>query len=161
MDSRAEGLIALLGLTVHPEGGYYREVYRSASRVQPCDARAERAAITTIYYLLAGGDVSRWHRVASDELWHYYEGDSLELFTADAGFNQVTRHLVGRLDAGAQPVHVVRADWWQAARSTGAYSLMGCTVAPGFEFADFQVLRDRPVEAAAVRRQHPVVSHLI
>jgi predicted cupin superfamily sugar epimerase len=161
MDPRVEDLTSLLGLTAHPEGGYFREVYRSASRVQPSDERSERAAITIIYYLLVRGEVSRWHRVASDEVWQYHEGDPLELFAADAGFNQVTRHVLGRLDEGGQPAHVIQADWWQAARSMGAYTLAGCTVGPGFEFADFQLLRDQPLEEASMRRRHPAMARFI
>jgi predicted cupin superfamily sugar epimerase len=161
MKSRATILISSLGLAVHPEGGHFREVHRSASRVQPADERSQRAALTTIYFLLAAGEVSRWHRVASDEVWHYYEGDALVLFTADPNFEQVTPHVLGRIGDGMQPVHVVPADGWQAAHSTGAYTLVGCTVGPGFEFADFQLLRDRPVEAQAVRRRHPDVAPFI
>jgi uncharacterized protein len=161
MDSRADHLISQLALTPHPEGGYFRELYRAALRVQSLDGRSERAAMTTIYFLLAGDMVSRWHRVASDEVWHYYEGDALELFEADAGFTHVTRHILGRVDEGVRPVHVVRSDWWQAARSTGAYTLMGCTVGPGFEFGDFQLLRDLPPDVAAVRRRHPALARFV
>lgn len=161
MTSRAANLVASLGLAPHPEGGHFREVYRSASRVRPLDGRSERAALTTIYFLLAAGEVSRWHRVASDETWHFYEGDALELFTADANFAQVTRRVLGRAGEDRQPVHVVRAQEWQAARSTGKYTLVGCTVAPGFEFADFQLLRDRPIEKEAVGRQHPELAEFV
>jgi predicted cupin superfamily sugar epimerase len=161
MESRATVLISSLGLAAHPEGGHFREVYRSASRVQPADERPQRAALTTIYFLLAAGEVSRWHRVASDEVWHYYEGHALVLFTADANFEGVTPHVLGSIGDGRQPVHVVPANMWQAAHSTGAYSLAGCTVGPGFEFADFQLLRDRPVETEAVRRRHPSAARFI
>jgi uncharacterized protein len=150
MNPHAAQLIASLRLAPHPEGGHFREIYRSTSRVRPADERAERAALTTIYFLLTAAEVSRWHRVASDEVWHHYEGDALELFTADSEFATVTRHLLGPIGAGAQPVHVVAANQWQAARPTGAYALVGCTVAPGFEFADFQMLEELPPAAAAV-----------
>jgi predicted cupin superfamily sugar epimerase len=161
MDPRAADLISSLGLAPHPEGGYFREVYRSASRVGSFDGRSERASLTTIYFLLTAGDVSRWHRVASDEVWHYYEGGALTLFTADAHFRQVTRRVLGRVGDDTRPVHVVPAGEWQAARPTGAYSLAGCTVGPGFEFADFQLLRDRADDAEAVRRRHPDVAEFI
>ncbi|CAN5905795.1 cupin domain-containing protein [soil metagenome] len=161
MHSRAAHLISSLGLAPHPEGGYFREVYRSAARVQPLDARAERAALTTIYFLLAAGEVSRWHRVASDEVWHYYEGDALELITADSHFDRLTHHLLGPVGEGARPVQVVPADSWQAARSTGAYTLVGCTVGPGFEFADFQMLHELPAEAEAVRQRHPAAAFFV
>jgi predicted cupin superfamily sugar epimerase len=161
MSSRAAVLISSLGLAAHPEGGHFREVYRSASRVRPEDERSQRAALTTIYYLLVAGEVSRWHQVASDEVWHYYEGDALMLFTADANFEQVTCRVLGRIGDHRQPVHVVPAHGWQAAHSTGAYTLVGCTVGPGFDFADFQLLRDRPVETEAMRRRHPDVARFI
>jgi predicted cupin superfamily sugar epimerase len=154
MDAGAADLIASLGLSPHPEGGYYREIYRSSSRVQPADRRPPRSALTTIYFLLASDDVSRWHRVASDEVWHFYEGDALQLLTADAGFEEMTSHVLGRVGDGLPSVHVVPAGDWQAARSTGAFTLVGCTVAPGFEFADFELLRDRPAEAELAVRRH-------
>ena len=150
MDTRAAHLISTLDLKPHPEGGYYREVFRSRLQVQPDDSRPVRAALTTIYFLLTEGDVSRWHRVASDEVWHFYEGDPLELMTIDAQTQQVEHYLLGAVGVDARPVHVVPAAVWQAARTTGAYTLIGCTVAPGFDFGDFQMLRDSPDEAASV-----------
>jgi uncharacterized protein len=152
---RAADLIDVLNLTPHPEGGYFREVYRSAARVQPADGRADRLALTTIYFLLAAGQVSRWHRVASDEVWHYYEGSPLELRVSDAGLTDVSRRLLGPVGDKTAPVHVVVAGEWQTARSTGPYTLVGCTVGPGFEFGDFQMLDSLPELAAAMRRLHP------
>src|SRR6185295_19426161 len=84
MHDRAAELISALGLEPHPEGGFYREVHRSASRVTTGDARGERAALTTIYFLLPAGSQSRWHQVDSDEVWHFYEGDPLALLEMDA-----------------------------------------------------------------------------
>jgi uncharacterized protein len=161
MNPRAAHLIASLGLTPHREGGYFREIHRSAARVTPGDGRPERAALTTIYYLLPEGTVSRWHRVSSDEAWHYYEGDAIELWTADAGFERVSRHQLGPSAKTAAPVHVVPAGVWQAACSTGAYSLAGCTVGPGFEFDDFDMLRDQPVDEQAAARRHPDASRFV
>lgn len=161
MDSRAVDLISELGLGPHPEGGYYREIFRSASRVQPLDGRTDRLGLTTIYFLLAAGQVSRWHRVASDEVWHYYEGDPLELVVADAGFETVSRRRLGPVGDKTQPVHVVEAGEWQAARPIGAYTLVGCTVGPGFEFADFEMLDSLPEGAAALRGRHPELAVLI
>jgi predicted cupin superfamily sugar epimerase len=155
MDSRAAALISSLGLTPHPEGGYFGEVYRSTTLVRPLDGRPHRTSLTTIYFLLTAGDLSRWHRVASDEVWHYYEGDVLELFVADPELERVARHVLGPVGSGVRPVHTVAASQWQAARSTGAYTLVGCTVGPGFDFADFEMLRDRPADSEAVRRGHP------
>jgi hypothetical protein len=158
---RAADLIDALNLGPHPEGGYFREVYRSAARVQPADGRAARLALTTIYFLLVAGQVSRWHRVASDEVWHYYEGDPLELLVADAGFDVVSRRRLGPVGEGIEPVRVVLAGEWQAARPTGGYTLVGCTVGPGFEFEDFQMLDALPDQAAAMRRRQPEVAAFI
>jgi uncharacterized protein len=160
MHPRAAQLISSLGLTPHPEGGHFREVYRSQSAVTPLDGRAERTALTTIYFLLAAGEVSRWHRVASDEVWHFYEGDPLELLQAEAGFRDVRRTVLGPVDGSLQPVHVVPAHVWQAARPTGAYALVGCTVGPGFDFADFALLADHAAEAVEMRRRQPGLASL-
>ena len=161
MDVRAANLISTLGLSPHPEGGYFREIYRSVSAVRPLDQRPERASLTTIYFLLPDGAVSRWHRVASDEVWHYYEGSPLELFTADAEFASVERHMLGPIDEGRAPAHVVPAHNWQAARTTGSYTLVGCTVGPGFDFADFQMLGEHTANADTVRRRHPQAAGFI
>ena len=129
-------MIASLALTPHPEGGWYRQVYRSEERVTRHADGAERSALTTIYFLLVAGTFSAWHRVASDEAWHFYEGDALELLTRDAPDDQPR---VTRLDSENR-VHVVPARKWQAARPLGAYTLVGCTVGPGFEFEDFELV---------------------
>jgi predicted cupin superfamily sugar epimerase len=160
-DRRAAGLIEGLGLTPHPEGGFFREVYRSAARVQPLDGRPDRLALTTIYFLLIAGQVSRWHRVASDEVWHYYEGDPLELVVADSEFADVSRRRLGPVADETQPVHVVLAGEWQAARPIGAYTLVGCTVGPGFEFSDFEMLHTRPGEAARLKQRRPDLAMFI
>jgi uncharacterized protein len=161
MEGRARDLIDVLGLRPHPEGGYFREVYRSAARVQPLDGRAHRLALSTIYFLLAAGQVSRWHRVASDEVWHYYEGGPLELMVADAGFDQVSRRVLGPVGHSMEPVQVVLAGEWQAARPDGAYTLVGCTVGPGFEFDDFQMLDSLSDEAATLKQRYPDLAMFI
>ena len=129
MHPRARQLIEQLDLTPHPEGGWYRQVYKSDERVTRHADGAERTALTTIYFLLVKGTYSAWHRVQSDEVWHFYEGDALELLTRDT---------VTRLDPENR-VHVIRANEWQAARPLGSYVLVGCTVGPGFEFDDFEM----------------------
>ncbi len=144
MDTRARALIETLQLQPHPEGGYYGEIYRSAARVSPDDGRPMRAAVTTIYFLLTDDQYSCWHRVRSDELWHFYEGAPLDLFLGSPAFDRVEHLMLGSLAVARQPVQIAPAGWWQAARTSGAYSLVGCTVAPGFEFADFVCLRDDP-----------------
>ena len=152
---RARALIDLLHLQPHPEGGCYAEVYRSASAVQPGDARGPRPALTTIYFLLRAGEQSALHVVGSDEAWHFYEGSPLELTWCDGEFGRVTTATLGPAGTGARPVAVVPAGWWQAARPTGAYTLVGCTVSPGFEFADFRMLRADDAEAETLRRTVP------
>jgi predicted cupin superfamily sugar epimerase len=140
MHPDARVLIETLGLIPHPEGGYYRETFRAPLRLEGLPHGAPRAASTGIYYLLPAGTLSALHRVGSDEVWHYYDGDPLELHTLDAaGVHTVTR--LGRdLAAGERPQHVVPAGVWQAARPLGQrFTLCGCTVAPGFDFADFEM----------------------
>lgn len=140
----------------HPEGGHYVEIHRSPIEVQPRDGRPGRAALTSIYFLLTAGEISRWHRViGSDEAWHFYEGDPLELWTADEAFVSMTTHRLGPVGDGIAPVHVVPAGEWQAARTTGTYTLVGCSVGPGFDFADFEMLRDDQARATAATARHP------
>jgi predicted cupin superfamily sugar epimerase len=161
VNDRAADLIATLGLRPHPEGGHYGEVFRSVARVRPADRDVERVALTTIYFLLEAGEWSRWHRVQADEAWHFSEGDPLDLLWFDAGGDVVRRARLGPAAADTRPVAVVPAGCWQAARPLGAYSLVGCTVAPGFEFADFTLLADAPEDAARLRARHPNLAELI
>ncbi len=161
MHPRARQLIERLQLQPHPEGGFYREVFRSDLIVQPGDDRPSRAALTTIYFLLAEGQHSRWHRVRSDEVWHAYEGAGLELFQAPPDLAVVDRIALGLSDPDVHPVHTVPAGWWQAARPRGAFSLVGCTVGPGFEFADFSFLRDEAELVARLAAQAPELEELV
>jgi len=140
MNPRGSELIELLKLEPHPEGGHFVQTFRSSLSVTPIDLRGLRTALTVIYFLLVQGGISRWHRVTSDEAWHWYEGHSLELFIAppDTGIVQVS--VLGPLSSGAAPQQIVPAGHWQAARTTGAYTLVGCSVGPGFEYSDFTVL---------------------
>jgi len=138
---RVAELIEKLDLRPHPEGGFYREIFRSAQTVTPHDGRPARSALTTIYFLLPHGAVSRWHKVASDEVWHLYEGGPLELLELDPSLRNLVRH---RLESGQCPVTTIEAGNWQAARSVSDYTLVGCTVGPGFDFADFVLLSDEP-----------------
>ncbi len=152
----AEAIVAALGLVPHPEGGYYRETFR-APLVLAGLAQGARAASTAIYFLLPAGASSALHRVRSDEVWHLYDGGPLELVTIDErGVLEV--HLLGRdLGAGQRPQHVVPAGVWQGARPVGGAVLCGCTVAPGFDFADFE-LPDRAelVARFPAHREHIV-----
>jgi uncharacterized protein len=157
MDERARRLIERLELEPHPEGGFYREIYRSAAMVRPDDDRTERSAATTIYYMLVEGQQSRWHRVRSDEIWHFYGGDPLDLFLAPPTLDRVDQLVLD----GSQPVHVVSRYWWQATRPTGSYGLAGCTVAPGFEFEDFSLIADDAEALDILRRRHPHWTSLV
>lgn len=135
--SDATRCIEALGLQPHPEGGYYREIYRSPQQVQV--GNRVRAASTSIYFLLPEGGVSTWHVVQSDEQWHYYTGETgaaLELHLLQNREHQMLT-LGGEIFAGQRPQAMVPAGVVQAARATGGWVLMGCTVVPGFDFADF------------------------
>lgn len=161
MSARADELVRDLGLAPHPEGGFYRELFRSRRMVRTDDGRSERWAATTIYYLLRGSDVNRWHRVASDELWHWYEGAPIELHVLDAQLTRARSEVLGPVGATSAPVRVVPAGCWQAVRCTGEYTLAGCTVAPGFEFSDFRLLRDVPDLTARLKESFPeFLTHL-
>jgi predicted cupin superfamily sugar epimerase len=137
---RAADLVHQLALQPHPEGGWYREIYRSPTRVDT--PRGPRAALTTIYYLLEQSQLSRWHVVQADELWHFYAGSPLELLAYTPTTRDFERHVLGYVSApgetAAKSVSVIPTGVWQAARTLGNYSLVGCTVGPGFEFADFE-----------------------
>ncbi len=161
MTARVAELVRSLGLAPHPEGGYYREIYRSSQTVRPSHERAERSAITTIYYLLPATDHSRWHSVRSDEVWHFYDGDPLELTIIEPGTFELRRARLGPMSADQRPARVVPAGHWQAARTTGAYTLAGCSVGPGFDFADFRLLRDDPDAARRLRGAAPELAGLL
>jgi uncharacterized protein len=130
---KAADIIARLGLQPHPEGGHYRETFRDVR----CDADG-RSFSTAIYFLLARGERSHWHRIDAVELWHYYAGHPLTLRIADDDGQRSVR-LGGNLAAGEQPQAIVPPHAWQAAESTGDWTLVGCTVAPGFDFAKFEM----------------------
>ena len=129
----AAEIIARLDLKPHPEGGHYRETFRD-----PRGDAHGRAFSTTIYFLLARGERSHWHRVDAVETWHYYAGSALILRIADdSGERDVA--LGPDLTAGQQPQAIVPAHAWQAAESSGDWTLVGCTVAPAFEFSKFEM----------------------
>ena len=129
----AAEIIARLELKPHPEGGHYRETFRDSA----VDAGG-RARSTAIYFLLAHGERSHWHRVDAVEAWHYYAGAALILQIADDSGRRNMR-LGADFVAGEMPQAIVPARAWQAAESTGDWTLVGCTVAPGFEFAKFEL----------------------
>ena len=127
----ADEIIARLRLQPHPEGGHFRETFRAPG--------AGRGASTAIFFLLKAGERSHWHRVDADEAWHHYAGAPLELSLSDDG--KATRHLRLGTDfyLGETPQFVVARGAWQAARSLGNWTLVGCTVAPAFDFAGFEL----------------------
>jgi predicted cupin superfamily sugar epimerase len=155
MSRRADDLVRELNLAPHPEGGFYRELFRSRRMVRTDDGRSERWAATTIYYLLRGTDVNRWHRVASDEIWHWYEGAPLDLHVLDGSVSRARTERLGPVEVSSAPVRVVPAGCWQAVRCTGDYTLAGCTVAPGFEFSDFRLMREMPDCAERLKASFP------
>jgi predicted cupin superfamily sugar epimerase len=130
----AEEIIARLDLAPHPEGGWYRQTW-----VAPAEP-GSRPAGTSILFLLRAGERSHWHRVDATEIWHYHAGTPLVLSVAadDAGPAQDMR-LGPDLAQGEMPQLIVPAGWWQAARSTGDWTLVGCTVSPGFRFEGFEL----------------------
>lgn len=130
----AADIIAALGLIPHPEGGNYRETYRHAPM------SGGRGASTAIYYLLQAGEVSHWHRVHdADEIWHHYAGAPLALRRSADGRSVTSLRLGPDLVTGERPQLLVPAGHWQSARSLGPWTLVGCTVAPAFEFAGFEM----------------------
>ena len=131
--SSAAEIIAQLGLQPHPEGGHYRETFRD----QAVDADG-RSRSTAIYFLLARGERSHWHRIDAVEIWHYHAGAALLLEIADDNGARTTT-LGPDIAAGERPQGIVPPHAWQAARSTGDWTLVSCTVAPGFDFATFEL----------------------
>ena len=153
MHPRAQQLIEQLQLQPHPEGGYFREVYRGELQVHSDAVGELRSAMTDIYFLLPAGQVSRWHRVAHDELWNFYEGAPLILHQLSPDLTSSSKQ---QLDPQVGCFkYLVPADHWQAAESSGDYSLVGCTVAPGFDFNDFRMLKDLPESATKVYADYP------
>ena len=133
MSDEADRLIVALGLAPHPEGGHYRETFRDP---QTIDGRARS---TAIYFLLKAGEASRWHRVDAVEMWHWHRGGPVELMVA-MGDGPAERYIVGPdIEQGETPQALVPAGAWQAARPLGDFALVGCTVAPGFDFAGFEL----------------------
>jgi uncharacterized protein len=130
----ADDVLAHLGLRPHPEGGWYAETWRH----EPSDGG--RPSGTAIYYLLAAGQRSHWHRVDATEIWHFYAGDPLELSVSDTDDGPTRTVVLGPdLAAGQVPQRIVPEGAWQAAASTGAWTLVGCTVSPGFSFDGFEL----------------------
>ncbi|MBO9397299.1 cupin domain-containing protein [Shimia sp. R9_2] len=130
----ADQIIAQLNLTPHPEGGHYRQTWIADA------PEGTRPAGTAIYFLLKAGEVSHWHRVDAAEIWHYYAGAPLILSLAETDAGPAQDLTLGPdLAAGQLPQHIVPPHHWQAARSTGDWTLVGCTVSPAFQFEGFEL----------------------
>lgn len=128
-----EEIIEALGMQQHPEGGWYAETFRD-------DRGGPRGHSTAIYYLLQRGERSHWHRVKdAAEVWHFYAGSPLALYRSDDGITVETIVLGADLPRGERPQAIIPADSWQAAETLGDFTLVGCTVAPGFDFAVFEM----------------------
>ena len=130
----ADEIIAKLGLVPHPEGGHYRQTWAAET------IGAERSAGTCIYFLLGAGERSHWHRVDATEIWHFYAGAPLVLSMAETDAGPAWDHVLGPdLAAGQAPQAIVPPHYWQAAATTGDWTLVGCTVSPGFRFDGFEL----------------------
>jgi uncharacterized protein len=161
MDPRARALIERLGLAPHREGGFYREHFRAREAVDPRDGRGLRAALTAIDFLLPAGQVSRWHAVASAELWTFHDGDPIRLLCVDPETLDVRETTLGRAGDGHAASFAVPARAWQAAEPAGAFGLVTCAVGPGFDFADFRLLRDDPAATARIETRLARFAHLL
>lgn len=154
----AEKIIDYFELEKHPEGGYFKEVYRSESQVESPVTAGKRSAVTDIYYLLEEGEVSRFHQVRHDEIWHFYTGYPISVLEYDG--ETVKQTILGDL-RNPQFKCTVRGGIWQAAESLGEFSLVGCTVAPGFDFADFRFLADDQVKVKKLSLVAPEYTRFI
>jgi len=130
-----------LSMQAHPEGGYYREMYRSPIDFDPESFNGTRSILTHIYFLLEAGQFSAFHRIQSDELWHWYDGGPLEVLEIKTGGELVSHRLGNNPEQMEMPFCVIQAESWFASRplSNTEFALVGCSVAPGFDFADFEL----------------------
>jgi uncharacterized protein len=149
MHTRAAELISTLQLSPHPEGGYFRRIYESTKRTEVNGL--ERPTLTAIKYLLTAGVTSRWHRVDATEIWEWQEGSPLELSMFDPEARTLSRAQLDTSARGGQQSQVVPAGVWQSARSLGDYSLMDCSVSPGFVWKGFQLLEENSEVARQLR----------
>jgi predicted cupin superfamily sugar epimerase len=138
---QAADYVRELQLQAHPEGGWYAEIFRSDMKIQPKGFSGERAAFTAIYFLLEQGQFSALHRIKSDETWHFYDGGALEIIEIDLAGNLNITRLGRQIKMGEQLCYTVKAGHWFGSRPAmgSDFSLVGCTVAPGFDFIDFEM----------------------
>lgn len=158
----AKYYIDKLGLTKHLEGGAFKETYRAELIIEnnalTADFKGDRNASTGIYFLLEHGQFSAFHKIASDEMWHFYDGDTLTIYEIESNGTLITHKLGRNIEAGESFQCVIKAGNWFGSRCevTNGFSLVGCTVAPGFDFADFE-LADKLV----LQKQYSHLAHLI
>lgn len=139
-DLTPDAIIELLGMQPHPEGGWYVETWRDPQMLTDPATGEGRSASTAIYFLLVAGQVSHWHRVDAVEIWHWHAGSPLHLSLAATDSDEPRSMVLGRdLAAGEHPQGIVPRGYWQSAASLGAWTLVGCTVAPGFRFEGFEL----------------------
>ena len=156
MGQNAETIVKMLSLTKHPEGGFYKEIYRSSTEVEFQEFTGKRNLATGIYYLLEQDDFSAFHRIKSDETWHFYDGEPMEVIEIDTD-GGLTLTLIGNdLMMGDVPQYTVKAGNWFCARSRGEFSFVGCTVYPGFDFQDFEMAKRKELLS-----QYPEYSDVI
>lgn len=158
MSERAQYLIDTLDLKPHPEGGYFKEIYRSDQMVSSGRHGGRRSALTSIYFMLTEGQHSSFHKVNSDEAWHFYEGAPLELMWLDDSFDRLNSAVLGPVDKESQPTAIIPTGFWQAAYTTGEFTLVGCSVGPGFEFADFSMLNEDQQQTEKLIKNYPELS---
>lgn len=158
MDPKTQEIINALDLSPHPEGGYYKETYRSEMNVETEDGKS-RSAATGIYFLLTKEICTSWHHVSSDELWHFYKGDPLvlEIINEQGKFSK--RLLNDELTRKGQFQQLIPKNCWQRAYSTGEYTLVGCTVSPGFEFEDFEMIEEAELAEQFSEIRSDIVRH--
>ena len=165
MTRSAQTYIEALQLQAHPEGGFFKETYRSAHLIDvpgaPGSAPLRRSVSTGIYFLLEKANFSAFHRIKSDEMWHFYAGQAIEVLELRAT-GELVRTLLGPdIEHGQHHQYLVRADTWFASRVVdgGAFALVGCTVAPGFDFADFRLAERKTLLASYP--QHSDIIHAL
>jgi predicted cupin superfamily sugar epimerase len=163
MTNRASYLIDKLQLNKHPEGGYYKEVFRSPNTVFSSVVSEDRSAITDIYFLLVKKEVSKFHCVKHDEIWHFYEGAPLQIHDINKKTNNYNAHILGDNDSKNKigyKAHIPGGHW-QAAETLGEYTLVGCTVGAGFDFKDFQLLEKSAISSNPLFKTYPELNLFI
>ncbi|MBW1849525.1 MAG: cupin domain-containing protein [Deltaproteobacteria bacterium] len=155
MMNRAKELIELFQLSKHPEGGYFREVYRSEKKGKIDSYGNERNWMTDIFFLLTENDISRFHRLKHDEIWHFYEGSPITLTEIHQDSLDINTVTLGQPAPLLTYTYCVKGNNWQSAYSRGPYSFIGCTVGPGFEFEDFEMMAQCKEVKAAVLSKYP------